>query len=129
MRAGDLAGLARISAATCEAAEARLAALRRQEAELRAQIAALDAARRERAAEARATDLSVRAGVDLRWEGWVDRRSSALVAELARLLARVEIARDELARAFGRRSAIDALTDRARAEDHSRRAKREERGF
>ncbi len=129
MKPHDLAALVRVSGAACDAAEARLAALRREEAELRAQIATLEAARRERAAEARATDVSVRAGVDLRWEGWIDRRASVLTAELARLRARIEMARDELALAFGRHTATETLAKRAQLEAASRRMKREDRGF
>jgi flagellar biosynthesis chaperone FliJ len=123
----DLAALVRVSGAISDAAEARLATLRREETDLRDQIAALEAARQARATEARATDLTVRAGVDLRWEGWIDRRASALAAELARLRARIEIARDELAQAFGRRTATEALSTRAQVEAAARRAKREER--
>jgi len=107
---------------------ARLAALRRQEADLRAQLSDLEAARRARGAEALATDLALRAGADLRWEVWVDRRAGALTAELARLLARVEAARDALRASFGRRLATEALADRARAERAARRARAEDRG-
>ncbi len=127
MKPQDLAALVRVSGAISDAAEARLATLRREETDLRDQIAALEAARQARATEARATDLTVRAGVDLRWEGWIDRRASALAAELARLRARIEIARDELAQAFGRRTATEALSTRAQVEAAARRAKREER--
>lgn len=129
MRPGEIAGLVHLTGAACDAAEARLAALRREESELRHQIASLDEARRARAAEARATDLTVRAGVDLRWEGWIDRRASSLQAELARLRARIEISRDELARAFGRRSATEALAGQVRDAAAAQRIKKEERGF
>lgn len=106
-----------------------MAALRREEAELRGQIAALEEARRARATEAQVTDLALRAGVDLRWEGWIDRRSSTLSADLARLRARIEVAREELSRAIGRRTATEALATRARAEADARRLKIEERGW
>ncbi len=129
MNQKDLAPLVRLAGVACDAAEARLAALRREELELRRQIAALETARRTRAAEAQATDLALRAGADLRWEGWIDRRASALGAELARVLARIEMARDELAQAFGRRSATQALLDQARASAMARRHKAEERGW
>lgn len=124
----ELEGLAHVAGAGCDAAEARLARLRREEAELRGQIAALEAARRARAAEALATDVALRAGVDLRWEGWIDRRAAALVSELARLMAQVEMARDELSRAFGRRMAADALLGQARDAAARRRLKADERG-
>ncbi|TNC71317.1 hypothetical protein [Rubellimicrobium roseum] len=129
MTTRELAPLVRLAGLACDAAEARLAALRRDETELRRQIAALDAARRARLTEARATDVTLRSGVDLRWEGWIDRRTSALGAELARLLARIEMARDELTTAFGRRSATDTLAAQARAQAVARRLKAEERGW
>lgn len=129
MRPGDLAGLARLAGAASEAAEGRLAALRREEAGLRRRIADLEECRRCRAAGARATDVSLRAGVDLRWEGWVDRRTGAMAEELARLRARIEVARDDLARALGRRTATDALLNQARATATARRLRAEERGF
>lgn len=128
MRAHDLAALSRLAGAASDAAEARMAALRREEVELRHQIAALDEARRTRAAQARATDVTLRAGVDLRWEDWIDRRASALSAELARLRAQIEIAREELARAMGRRIATEALADRACAAAAARRLRAEEHG-
>lgn len=128
MRPGDLGGLGRLAAAAAEAAEARLSALRREEADLRRRIAALDEARRTRAAEARATEVSLRAGVDLRWERWIECRTSALSTELARLLARIEMARDDLARALGRRIATEALAERARLSAAARRSRAEERG-
>jgi hypothetical protein len=125
----DLAGLVRIAGAACDAAEAKLARLRREEAELRRQIAALEAARQARAAEALATDVALRAGVDLRWEGWIDRRAAGLATDLARLMACIEIARDELSHAFGRRTATEALAEQARAGAAARRLKTEERGW
>ncbi len=129
MNARDLAALTRLAGAASDAAQARMATLRREEAELRRQIAALEEARRIRAAGAHATDLTLRAGVDLRWEGWIDRRTIALTTELARLRARIEIAREELARALGRHTAAEALADRARAEAAAHRLKVEERGW
>ncbi|TNC51569.1 hypothetical protein FHG66_05245 [Rubellimicrobium rubrum] len=129
MREKDLAPLVRLAGVSCDAAEARLASLRREEAELRRQIEALETARRLRASEALATDVALRAGADLRWEGWIDKRASALNGELARVLAKIEMARDDLARAFGRRSATQALLDQARDVATARRHRTEERGW
>ena len=125
----DLAGLTRVVGAACDAAESRLARLRREETELRRQIANLEAARRARAAEALATDIALRAGMDLRWERWIDSRASALSAELARLLARIEIAREDLSRSFGRRMAAEDLAEQARSAVAARRLKADERGW
>lgn len=125
----DLAGLGRVVGAACDAAESRLLRLRREEAELRRQIAELEAAQRTRAAEALATDLTLRAGVDLRWEGWIDRRTTALAGDLARLLAQIEIAREELAQAFGRRTAVEELARRSHEARAARRLKTDERGW
>ncbi|MBP1805074.1 hypothetical protein [Rubellimicrobium aerolatum] len=127
MTAKDLTALAGVAAMACDAAEARLARLRQEETELRRQIGALDSARRARAAEALATDVALRAGADLRWEGWIEGRSAALGAELARLRARIEVARDDLARAFGRRTAIETLAEDVRRDRAARRLRFEER--
>jgi hypothetical protein len=123
----ELRDLARLAAAASSAAEARLQALRGQEAELRGLLRALEEGRRARAREALAPDLALRAGADLLWEQWVDRRRAALMAELARLLARVEMARDELRLAFGRRTAAEALAEGAAREGQRRRLAAEER--
>lgn len=109
MKPADLAQLARLTAAVFGAAEARLAALRRDEATLRTRLQDLDAARTARAREAQATDVTVCAGVDLRWEDWIEARRRALNAELARTLARAEIARDALRQAFGRKIAAEEI--------------------
>jgi hypothetical protein len=109
MRPADLAELARLTAAVSGAAEARLAALRRDEAALRARLHDLDTAQQARAREAQATDVTLRAGVDLRWEDWIEARRRALSAELARTLARAELARDDLRRAFGRKVAAEEI--------------------
>jgi len=125
----DLANLTRVAGAACDAAESRLARLRREEAELRRQIATLEAARRARVAEALATDVALRAGVDLRWEGWIDSRASALSTELARLMACIEIAREDLSRSFGRRMAAEDLAHRARSVVAAQRLRADERGW
>lgn len=127
MRAAELSQLARVLATARDAAEARLAALRREEGELRRQIGALEAARRRRAAEARATDVTLRAGVDLRWEGWVESRGAALSAELVRLLARIEVAREDVARAFGRHGAAEALLAEVRTAARAQARRAEDR--
>jgi hypothetical protein len=110
-----------------DTAEARLAALRREEADLRARLAELEAARRDRAGRALAPDLALRAGADLRWEVWVGARAAEMTAELARLLARLEGAKAELRREAGRRAAVQDLLARERAGRAAKLAKAEER--
>lgn len=114
MTPADLAHLARLTAAVSGAAEARLAALRRDEAALRARLRDLDTAQAARAREAQATDVTLRVGVDLRWEDWIEARRRALTAELARTLARVEVARDDLRHAFGRKVAAEGIVEAVR---------------
>lgn len=128
-RPGDLEAIARVAGAAFAAAEARMAALRAEEARLTRQIADLDGARRDRAARATAEDAALRAGADLRWDRWVETRRRALFSELARLRARIEDARVALARDFGRKSVAEDLTRAAMAEAREARAARAERGW
>ncbi len=126
-RTGSLGALLPLAGVLADAAEARLAALRREEADLRGRLAALEAARRDRAGRALAPDLALRAGADLRWEAWVGGRSAEMTAELARLLARIEGAKAELRREAGRRAAVEDLLARERAGRAAKAAKAEER--
>lgn len=122
-----LGALLPLASALADTAEARLAALRREEAELRERIASLERARRDRAGRALAPDLALRAGADLRWEAWVGRSSAEMTAELARLLARIEDAKASLRREAGRRAAVEDLLAREKAARAGRAAKAEER--
>lgn len=101
--------IVQVTAAVRAAAEARMAALRAEEAALRQRIKELDAAFRARAFSATAEDAALRAGVDLRWEQWVESRRAGLLAELARLRARIEDERLTLAREFGRNAVAEEL--------------------
>lgn len=121
--------LAHVAALASAAAEARCAALRRREQDLQARLAALETARRDRAARARADDPALLAGADLRWEGWVEARAAALRSDLARCLVEIEIARDALARAWGRAQAAEALAREERLGRIRRRERQEERGW
>ena len=113
--------LLRVTEVVAARAEARFAALRQEEADLRARIADLDRSQRARAATATAEDPALRAGADLRWEGWIAVRRRTLLSELARLLARIEAEREHLARAVGRR---EVTQDLARAAEIRLRAAR-----
>jgi hypothetical protein len=119
--------LAQVAALASAAAEARLAALRAREQALRERLAALEAARRDRADRAFADDPAVLAGADLRWEGWVEGRAASLRADLARCLAEAEIARGALARAWGRAQAAGDLAAQARIARHRMQRLREDR--
>jgi hypothetical protein len=127
--ARDLAALAQIAALAYAAREARMAALRAEEARLRAVLAALGQDRRDSAARTETgDDPARRAGADLRWHHWIDRRRQTLNIELARVLAEVAVLRQALARDFGRREAISDLA-RSAAQDRARNAlRRAERG-
>lgn len=124
MRPGDLRDLVEVTRAIAAAAEARLAALRQEEAALRAKIAELDDAQRRRAASATAEDAALRAGVDLRWEGWIADRRRALTAALSRTLARIEGERLTLARDVGRREVTQTLASEVEARLRAARASR-----
>ncbi len=117
----DLARLVQLAEANFAARQARLGALRTKEAALRATLDALHAGRSARARTAGGEDdAALRAGADLLWQGWIGTRRSALNAELDRNLATQELARSQLAQAFGRMQVStellrNAARDRARA--------------
>jgi len=128
MRARELAALQRLTAMILAAGEARLAALRLREAGIVAQIDALDAALLRRAREARPEDTALRAGVDLRWEGWADGQRRALLMAQARLRAAMEQEQALLRRDFGRNAAVGALARKAGAAARTAARRRQERG-
>lgn len=125
----EMEGLVAVTAAVRAAAEAQLGALRAEEATLRARLAELDGALRDRATTVTAEDAALRAGADLRWERWVDTRRRALNGELARLLARIEEARRRLARDHGRSEVASELAREMRARLAAEREGRAERGW
>lgn len=129
MREGDLAGLTQLTAMAFDASQARLSALARREAGIRAAIAALDMARRTRDAQALAPDPALRAGADPLWHGWLDDRRASHNLDLARLLAGIEIARGEARLAFGRNLAAKGLQDDVRRAAANARQRREDSSF
>jgi hypothetical protein len=120
--------LARLAGLAADVARARLAGLRQEEEALRARLGALDQAQAGRAARALAGDAALHAGADQLWEIWVADRRAALTAELARLLARRELALEAARRAFGRELAASGLAQATARTAAARRARAAERG-
>ncbi len=114
-RRDDFAGLVRLTAAAFDAAQARLAGLRRREAELREMMAALESDRRRGPRSESELDPARRAGADLLWQRWVDGRQTALNLEMARHRAVIAQAREDLKPVFGRREAARRLFEADRA--------------
>ncbi|PYE84586.1 hypothetical protein [Pseudoroseicyclus aestuarii] len=117
-RADDLAALRRLTGAVFDAAQGRMAALRRRDAEIGQALETLSEQLRERALEVRADDLAHRAGADQRWQHWIDTRRTSLNMERARLRAEIAGQETELRKAFGRREAAKDLFE---AEARARR--------
>ena len=124
-----LAALARVTDIAFFADQARMAALRRAEEDIRARLADLDRPRHDPTVPL-AEDAALRAGADITWQLWVDVRRSALNTELARVLVAQAAARRTLSTSFGRDTAANRLRDRARHGDREWIEKRRERdGF
>lgn len=128
MTPGDIAALRQVTAARRAASESRLAALRQREDEIISRLAALDSAFRQRASAARADDLALRAGADLRWESWVEDRRRTLMTAQARLRAAMEQERATLRHEFGRDLALTELARTTHEATRRRHARRAERG-
>lgn len=94
--------------------QAHLAGLIRKDTALREQIDAMDQAIVDRAHQM-GTDMARQAGADVQWVQWIDARKTAVNLERARLAEAMIDARAELAKAFGRAQASDALAVRADA--------------
>ncbi|MCC7321441.1 MAG: hypothetical protein IT542_10760 [Rubellimicrobium sp.] len=127
MKVNDLTGIRAVTAAALAASEARMTALRHEEARIVARIDDLDAALRRRAAEATAEDPALRAGADLRWQEWVERSRSALLSGQARLRAAIEAERATLRLTFGRDLVAGELLSDAMARQRLERSRRIER--
>lgn len=109
MQPHEITALRQVTRARLAASEARLAALRQREEEIVARLTALAEAFRRRATEARADDLTLRAGIDLRWEAWVEERRRALLTAQAQLRVVIEQERATLRHDFGRDMALAEL--------------------
>lgn len=110
------AELARLTALVRDAEAARMRRLTDEETRIRADLAALDAGRREAQAlpaDALAAPRSV--GADMLWQAWIGRRREDLQIRLARILARKGAAMRGLQVAHGRCEAAESLHERARS--------------
>jgi len=125
----EIAEIRRITETAFATSEGRMVALRAEEARINAQIASLDDALRNRATVATAEDAALRAGVDLRWQQWVDSRRRNLLSELARLRARIEAEREILMRDFGRDRVAADIAGQVAAAQRAKRESRAERGW
>lgn len=124
MSRAQLDDLVRITAAARRVEEARLQRLAEEEAGLRAELAALDAARRESCALPDSDLAAPRSvGSDILWQGWVNRARRQLQVRLARVLARKGDTLRDLRKAYGRGDAAEALSLKARQADRDARQK------
>lgn len=108
-----LTSMVGLTAAAYTAAQARMGALKRQEADLRDKLAALTASRQHDPDEGQLTDPARKAGADLLWQRWVDKRRTALNRELVNNLVSQNHAKVALAKDFGRNEAIKGLREKA----------------
>lgn len=120
MSRNALEDLVRLTAAVRQAEEARMQRLAEEETALRAELATLDAARRDAHALSAPELAGPRSvGADILWQGWVSRNRRTLQLRLARVLARKGDALRDLRRAHGRSEAAEALSISARRERHN----------
>jgi hypothetical protein len=106
------------------AEEARLSSWLRREAEINAAIERLDGD----AGPGLTTDpVALRAGADLRWQAWCDRRRSELLAELALIRYRKHAAEEAMRHAARRSIATKAILGSERAKLARKAALRTER--
>lgn len=127
MNPREIAALRQVTATVVKATEARMAALRAAEAAIISQISELDAALHRRTQLATVEDPARRAGVDLRWEAWVEQNRRALVAAQARLRVKIEHEQHTLRHNFGRDTAVAELMQSALADQQQQARRRAER--
>lgn len=120
----DIRALQQVTEAGYAAAEARMARLRQHEMAILQQLQQLQQAEGDRLRQRSATDSALRAGADLRWERWIGERRSQLNSLLARLRAQMEGERAQLARAFGRKMAMDETAAQLKAQAAQQKLRR-----
>lgn len=110
MTRAPLQDLVRLTAARKASEEARMRRLAGEEAEIRAELAALDD-RHRRALALPAADMvdQRRIGADILWQGWIGRSRRRLQIRLAQVLAKKGAALRDLRRAHGRCTASEDL--------------------
>lgn len=127
MRKKDLGRLTALADTVYEAELAKMRGNRAAVAAVEAQVAELREARRARADAQRvldAPDPAQLASADLHWDRWTDARLFRLQSERARLEAEAARMRAGVARAFGRRQALDGLLERLADEARRKAANR-----
>lgn len=108
----QLRKLTRITEAKRTMAEAELASLMAQEAELKALLSQMGLQVSARANEMGAGwDTARLANADTRWQAWVEQRRVSINAELAQIYLQRESVVARLTRAVGQDAAINTLTD------------------
>lgn len=123
----QMARLMQITESAYAVEQANMTRLNRREAELRQQIADLNAARIGVATPLE-EDHAARVGADFLWQKWVDSRVTALNTDLARVLVEKARAHAKLTRAFGKYQVTGHLYEQARIARRKAADKREERG-
>lgn len=122
-----LEGLAALTEAALNAKRAELAAQMARVAALKAEIAQIDATRRESLNACAPESPAGRANAALAWLRWVDGRQRQLGHQLARDMAVAERLRAELAKRFGRNSAVEGLRSRLAQEARVQAQRRADR--
>lgn len=121
-RRNEMAAMRDILDAQVLTAQTKVAIIRRQEHDLRQQIARLREQRFDRPV---ADDPATRAAADVRWQGWIDTRLTALNTELAQIMVQKDREIAVLRRAFGRQQAMRALQDKAEKEARDQAMRRQ----
>jgi hypothetical protein len=105
--------LAKLTALEFNVAQAKFSDISRREGDLRQNLAQL--LQHKRAISSDTTNLQTTAfdeGANVRWQQWVDQRRAVINTELAQVLALKENCRANLARAYGRDQAAQAVIKR-----------------
>lgn len=121
----EISALVGLTEAAFVAAQARMAALKRREQELRSMLDELQASRTAKSV-AGSSDPATRAGADILWQRWVDSRRSALNMELAQNLGAQAYSRAGLVRDFGRHEATKKILARQKKTARAEQVRRAE---
>lgn len=123
MRPDKLAQMSQVTEAVYLAEFRKIQPLLQEESRLRGALARLkEQAETER--KALATDMPMQTiGADLLWQAWLVRSRKQLNIELSQVLARKSIVMDRIRHAFGRRNAVQTMSDRFTADRVAMRRK------